>query len=157
MNGPPDGLTDTESGQSKHKHSYIATILALRINKESMLQSSDMIVIIINFDHCVFVRPFVKRFDLCYRTVICPIVLSVTLVYCGQTVRWIKLPLGTEVGLGPGHIVLDGDHGWISFHGKGHSSPHLLPFTDTGKPASYKPWPMTIVAKRSPISAAASL
>ena len=36
-------------------------------------------------------------------------VLSVTLVYCGQTVRWIKMKLGMEVGLGPGHIVLDGD------------------------------------------------
>ena len=35
--------------------------------------------------------------------------LSVTLVYCGQTVGWIKMPLGTQVGLGPGHIVLDGD------------------------------------------------
>jgi len=22
---------------------------------------------------------------------------------------WIKMPLGTEVGLGPGHSVLDGD------------------------------------------------
>jgi len=30
-------------------------------------------------------------------------------VYCGQTVRWIKMPLHMEVGLGPGHIVLDGD------------------------------------------------
>ena len=40
----------------------------------------------------------------------CPSVrLSVTLVYCGQTVGWIKMPLGTEVDLGPGHIVLDGD------------------------------------------------
>jgi len=29
------------------------------------------------------------------------------LVYCGQTVGWIKMPLGTEVGLGPGDIVLD--------------------------------------------------
>jgi len=27
----------------------------------------------------------------------------------GQTADWIKVPLGTEVGLGPGHIVLDGD------------------------------------------------
>ena len=27
---------------------------------------------------------------------------------CGQTVGWIKMPLGKEVGLGPGHIVLDG-------------------------------------------------
>ena len=33
--------------------------------------------------------------------------LSVTLVYCGQTVGWIKMPLGTVVGLGPGHSVLD--------------------------------------------------
>jgi len=41
----------------------------------------------------------------------CLSVLSVTLVYCGcgQTVAWIKMPLGMEVGLGPGHIVLDGD------------------------------------------------
>jgi len=47
-------------------------------------------------------------------------------VYRGQTTAWIKMPLGTdvglgetagwikmalnmEVGLGPGHIVLDGD------------------------------------------------
>ena len=30
-------------------------------------------------------------------------------MYCGQTVGWIKMPLGTEVGLGPGDIVLDGD------------------------------------------------
>ena len=35
--------------------------------------------------------------------------LSVTLVYCGQTVGWIKIKLGMEVGLGPGHTVLDGD------------------------------------------------
>jgi len=36
-------------------------------------------------------------------------VLSVTLVYCGQTVGWIKMKLGMEVGLGPSHIVLDRD------------------------------------------------
>ena len=29
-------------------------------------------------------------------------------VYCGQTVGWIEMPLGTEEVLGPGHIVLDG-------------------------------------------------
>jgi len=32
-----------------------------------------------------------------------------TVVYCGQTVGWIKIKLVTEVGRGPGHIVLD----WI--------------------------------------------
>ena len=34
--------------------------------------------------------------------------LSLTLVYCGQTVGWIKMKLGMHVGLGPGQIVLDG-------------------------------------------------
>jgi len=36
-------------------------------------------------------------------------VLSVTLVHCGQTVGWTKMKLGMQVGLGPGHIVLDVD------------------------------------------------
>ena len=39
-------------------------------------------------------------------------------VCCGQTAGWIKMPLGMEVGLTPGHTVLDGDH-----HPKGHSTP----------------------------------
>jgi len=30
-------------------------------------------------------------------------------VYCGETAGWIKMALGTEVGLCPGHIVLNGD------------------------------------------------
>jgi len=44
------------------------------------------------------------------RCPVCP-ALSVTLVYCGQTVGRIKMKLGTQVGLGPGHIhiVLHGD------------------------------------------------
>ena len=42
-----------------------------------------------------------KRFALSYRTVVCLSVLSVTLVYCGQTVGWIKMKLGMQVGLGP--------------------------------------------------------
>jgi len=28
-------------------------------------------------------------------------------MYCGQMAGWIQMPLGTEVGIGPGHIVLD--------------------------------------------------
>jgi len=41
----------------------------------------------------------------------CPVLscLSVTFVHCGQTVRRIKMKLGMQVGLRPGHIVLDGD------------------------------------------------
>ena len=30
-------------------------------------------------------------------------------LFCGQMAGWIKMPLGTEVGLGPGDIVLGGD------------------------------------------------
>ena len=43
------------------------------------------------------------------RCLSCPVCLSVTLVYCGQTVGRITMKLGLQVGLGPGHIVLDGD------------------------------------------------
>jgi len=49
-------------------------------------------------------------------------------VRCGQTAEWIKMPLGIQVGLGTGDFVLDGD-----------------------------PAPMSIVAKRTPISATAEL
>ena len=48
----------------------------------------------------IFGRPFIKRFALCYRTVVCLSVLSV-----GR----IKIKLGMQVGLGPDQIVLDGD------------------------------------------------
>jgi len=53
---------------------------------------------------------------LCYQTVACLSVclsvlssLSVTWVHCGQTVAWIKMKLGTQVGLTSGQIALDGD------------------------------------------------
>jgi len=44
--------------------------------------------------------------DLCLS--VCMPVLSVTLVYCDQTVAWIKMKLGVQVGLGHGHSLLDG-------------------------------------------------
>ena len=36
-------------------------------------------------------------------------------VYYGQTAGWIKMPLRMEVGLDPGHIVLDGDLAALHF------------------------------------------
>jgi len=39
-------------------------------------------------------------------------------VYCAQTVGWIKMPLGTKVGLGPGRIVTWGPSSPFQ---KGHS------------------------------------
>jgi len=52
---------------------------------------------------------------------------------------WMKTPLGTEVDLGPGHIVLDG----VPDPAKGHISPSLF--------GPCLLWP------RSPISASAEL
>jgi len=47
--------------------------------------------------------------------------LTIILVYyCGQTVGWIRIPLGTEVGLDPGDIVRWGPS---SLHGEELSSP----------------------------------
>jgi len=46
-------------------------------------------------------------------------------VYCAKRLDgWMKTPLGTEVDLGPGQIVLDGDP--APPHQKGHSSPPFL-------------------------------
>jgi len=46
----------------------------------------------------VFGRPFVKPFAICYQIVVSPVCLSVwlsvSLVYCCQTLRWIKMKLG---------------------------------------------------------------
>jgi len=64
-----------------------------------------------NKRHIIFGRPFVKRFaysmlsDFCLFCPVLSVCLSVTFMYCGQTVRRIRMPLGTEVGLGPGYIV----------------------------------------------------
>jgi len=50
-------------------------------------------------------------------------------VYFVQMARWMKTPLGTEVDLGPGHIVLDG----VPTPAKGAQQPTSF-------------WPMSIVA-----------
>ena len=79
-------------------------------------------------------RPFVKRFALCYRSVDCPVlfvclsVMSVTFVHCGQTVGRIKMKLGMQVGLGPGHIVLDGTQLLSSPSPKGTQPPIFGPY-----------------------------
>jgi len=68
------------------------------------------------------------------RCPVCPICpdLSVTLVYCGQTVCWIKMKLGVQAGFDPDHVVSDGDPAPPPL--KGHSppifGPHLLRPTD---------------------------
>jgi len=64
-----------------------------------------------------------------------------THVYCGKTAGWIKMSLGMEIGVGSGDIVLDG----------GPAPPHKK----RGTAPNFRP--MSIVAKRSPISATAEL
>jgi len=61
---------------------------------------------------CKTVRPMLS--DRCLSvlsvfSVYLSVCLSVMFVHCGQTVGRIKVKLGMQVGLGPGHIVLDGD------------------------------------------------
>ena len=74
---------------------------------------------------CITVRPMLS--DRCLSCLsVCP-VLSVMLVYCGQTVGWIKLKLGTEEGIGPGHIVLDVDP--APSLQKGVQRPNFLPMS----------------------------
>ena len=46
-------------------------------------------------------------------------------VCCVQMVGWIKMPLGANVGLGPGHIVLHGHPAEPHSHKRGHSPPFL--------------------------------
>jgi len=68
---------------------------------------------------------------------VCP-VLSVMLVYCGQTVGRIKMKLGKQLGLGPGPLCYMGTQ---------------LPSPKTGTAPNFRP--MSIVSKWSPISATA--
>jgi len=107
-------------------HTNQATILNCNITKHSL----------------IFGRPFVKRFALCYRTVVmsvCLSVLSETLAYCGQKVGWIKMKIGMWVGLGPGHIVLDGDPALLP--PKGHS-PRFLAHICCGQMAGWIKMPL---------------
>jgi len=87
---------------------------------------------------CKTVRPMLS--DHCLSC------LSVTLVYCAKTIGWIKVPLGTDVGLSGGHIVLD----WVPGlpMDKGTAAPPLSWFTDAGSLRLYKLRSMSIVAKR---------
>ena len=58
-------------------------------------------------------------------------VLSVTFVHCGQMVGWIKMKLGMQVYLGPGHTVLDGDP--ARSPPKGHRPPNCRPISVVAK------------------------
>jgi len=48
-------------------------------------------------------------------------------VHCGKTAAWIKMPLGTEIGLGPDDIASDGDPALPPEKGGGTPSPIFGP------------------------------
>ena len=73
-------------------------------------------------------------------------------VGCGQSAGWIKMRLGTEVGLSPGDIVSDGDPG-PSPKAVGQPPPYFQPMSVAAKrldqgATSYggrpQPWPLCV-------------
>jgi len=62
-------------------------------------------------------------------------------VYCGQTAGWMKTPLGTEIDLGLGHIVLD----------------RFLALCERGTAARPRLFGRCLLCPRSPIAATAEL
>jgi len=87
-------------------------------------------------------------------------------VSCGQTAGWIKMSLGMEIGLCPGHVVLVGDPP-TPLPPKGHTTEVDLGQNHIvldGDPAPLKNWAqhpqfwaVSVVAIRSPISSTAEL
>jgi len=80
-------------------------------------------------DHCLYV---------CLSCLSC---LSVTLVYRDKTVGWIKTKVGTEVGLGPGRIVIDRNPAPLPKRG---IAPNFRPNGWMDEDATYyggRPWP----------------
>ena len=57
----------------------------------------------------------------------------------GQTVGWIKMKLGVEVGLSPGHIVLDGDPAPLPNRG---TAPQFLAHVCCGQTAGWIKMPL---------------
>jgi len=86
----------------------------------------------------------------------CPVmsVLSVMLVHCGQTVGRIKMKLGMQVGLGPGHTVLDVDPAPPR---KGAQQPHIRNLRLCLRPYNPRSMDHVSIAKRPQFSQSGQL
>ena len=73
-----------------------------------------------------------------------------THIYCGQMAGWIQMPLDTEVGLGPGHIVLDGDPAHCPPPQRRGHSPQFLANVYCGKTAGWIKMPLGMDVGRGP-------
>jgi len=60
-------------------------------------------------------------------------------VYCGQTPGWINMPLGTEVTLGPGDVVLD----WVTSFPKRGTAPQFSAHVYCGQMAAWMKMPVS--------------
>jgi len=107
-NGDAVCLWKSDSDSQEHISSAMNYIIFTLHFSFFKYNRNPLFVISFPLQQSIFGRPFVQRFALCYRSVVLSC-LSVTFVHCGQTVGRIKTKLGMPVGLGPGHIVLDGD------------------------------------------------
>ena len=67
--------------------------------------------------------------------------------YCGQTARWIKMPLVTEVGHGLGHIVLDWDPAPPRQRGR---APNFRPMAVVAKKTGWVKMPLDREVDSSP-------
>jgi len=75
------------------------------------------------WSHDRFPATICKTVRLCYWTITVSCLSVCDVEYCCQTVGWIKMKLGTGVGLGPSHIVLDGGP---SSPKRGHANPPFI-------------------------------
>jgi len=71
-------------------------------------------------------------------------------VCCDQTAGWIKMPLGTEVDLGPGHIVLDGNPAPPQKK-RWHNSPYFYRPMYCGQTAEWIKIPLGTKVQGSPL------
>jgi len=75
---------------------------------------------------------------------VCPVCLSVTLAYCGQTVGWINMKLGMELGLSPDHTVLMGTQ--LPLQKRGTASLQFLAHVCCGQMAGWIKMPLGMEA-----------
>jgi len=94
-----------------------------------MMTSSELAYIGFWATVCNTLRPM--PWDCCLS----PVWLSVTLVYCGQTVGWIKMKLSMEVGFGPGPSARWGTQ--LTLPKKGQSTPPLFGHVYCGQTAGW--------------------
>jgi len=96
------------------------TCLILQVSAPSLHQllACDLVqnlVYLVQLHHCTKVRYAYGSYRYFYAA-------SGILHYCGQMAGWMKTPLGTEVDLGAGRIVLDG---FPAFRERGTAPPPL--------------------------------